>query len=134
MTLTFDHPISCIKFSPTESHLLIAVSSPICSIFVYSFPALTKLCTLSGLTSSIHYIDFSLDSTIVRAVTQNYEIAHFDLKSGKPLQDVFSDIKNETWNTYTAPVGWGSSGVYSIASNGKDVCCADRSLDELRGK
>lgn len=80
----------------------------------------------SGVPAAIRYCDFSLDGKTVQLASENQDVSYFDVETFKQETDVFSDLKNEKWSTWSSPFGWPVQGIWPQSSNGKDILAVER--------
>ena len=64
-----------------------------------------------------------------QSLCQAYETLYFSVETGKQNTRGASQFKNETWASYTHPLGWGVQGIWPAASDGSDINMVDRHPD-----
>lgn len=79
--------------------------------------------------STITHFDFSMDGKYLMSNCTSYEILFFDTATGKQNPGGASQLKDETWKTWTCTLGWPVKGIYPPCADGSDINACDRSPD-----
>ena len=127
--------ISEIKFSPVclengsrHGKELLAIGAHDGKIYIYDASMKYKRqAILRGHHSTITHIDFGLDGSFLQSNCTSYELLYFNLDSFKQNTRGASQLKDETWGTWTCTFGWWVQGIYPPCSDGTDVNSVDRS-------
>ena len=113
--------ISDVKFSPNGN--LLAIGSHDTLIQVYEFPTMIKKVTLSGHSSYIRHLDWSMDSKILQSNSGNQEILFWDVEAGNSVSA--ASYRNEVWGACT--FGWSVQGICPLSSKETEINSCDRS-------
>jgi WD40 repeat protein len=84
---------------------------------------------LTGHSSFIIALDWSVDGTAIHSNCGAYELLFFDVNSGKQLKDGATRFRDEPWATWTAKLGWHVQGIYRGVIDLTHVNTVDRSRD-----
>ena len=115
--------ISVMKFSPNSKLLGVATSI---NIIVYSVPELKILKKFTARANVTHF-DFSEDSSLIQANSENKEMVVYDIEQGKKYTGEISDI---IWETWTCPLGWSVQGINASNFMETSIYVVDRSVDQ----
>ena len=127
--------ISELKFSPVcqengsnHGKELLAVGTHNGKIYVYN-PEMKykRVGILKGHHSTITHIDFGMDGSSLQSNCTSYELLYFGTDTFKQNTRGASQLKDETWGTWTCTFGWWVQGLYPPCSDGTDVNSVDRS-------
>ena len=119
-------PIGSIKYSPNGNYLV--VGSVDFLIFVYDVKQNYKLLKkMKGHVSRVTHIDFGeVNESVIQSNSTSYDILFHDLNSGNMIPGGATSYKDETWATYTLPIGWASQGIWPPCASGDDINAVDR--------
>jgi echinoderm microtubule-associated protein-like 6 len=81
---------------------------------------------LSGHSSTIRSIDWSVDSNFIMSTDQSYEIVVFDIRKCQVSKDCHRD---QTWSSWSSVLGFPVMGIWPPYADGTDVNAVDRSPD-----
>lgn len=117
--------IQVIKFSPDGKFLAAGAHDSI--IMTYNVAANFKpMNKLKGHSSTIKFIDWTLDAQAFQSMCQACETLYFDVQSGKQNTRGVSTYKNETWASWSHSLGWPVSGIWPPCTDGSDINSVDR--------
>ena len=124
-----EQEISCIKYSADGKWLSVGgADSELLSYSVQDNYALKS--RMRAHNSRILHFDFCEDSTTIQSMCTGYEIIYIRVESGKRVKNGASTLKDETWKTWSLPIGWHTQGIWPACSDGTDINAVDRSPDK----
>jgi WD40 repeat protein len=116
--------IESMSYSPNSKFL--AVGSHDNFIYVYNLPSYTVKCKLTGHSSFIIALDWSVDSNSLHSNCGAYELLFWDVGSGRQNKSGATGLRDEVWHTWTAKLGWPVQGIYEGVIDMTHVNTVDR--------
>ena len=111
--------IECLSYNPEKTQL--AVGSHDNNIYVFSCPKYQQIYCLTGHSSFITALDWSLSGDYIRSVCGGYELLFFDMLSGKQDKAGASNTTVVTWASQTCKLGWSVQGIYPMGADGTHI-------------
>lgn len=120
--------IECMSFSPCGKFL--AVGSHDNMIYLLDTQTYKKKTKLTGHSSFITAIDWSVDSQYIRSVCGAYELLFFKAKEKKRDPSGASNTIGTTWCDQTCKFGWNVQGVFPSGCDGSHINSVAMSKDQ----
>mmetsp|Transcript_51515 Transcript_51515/g.75386 ORF Transcript_51515/g.75386 Transcript_51515/m.75386 type:complete len:210 (-) Transcript_51515:259-888(-) len=115
-----------LKYSPDGARLAACSMDGKCYFHNtndYALEAPTK-----PLESGVMAIDFSEDSTKIRAATVDYDLIFYNVGDASRL--TANNARDVVWATSTSPFGWDAQGLWDHAGIPQDLICVDRAREK----
>ena len=79
--------------------------------------------------STVTHLDYTMDSSALMSNCTSYEILFHDMSTAKQVTSGASNYKNETWASWSCPLGWPVQGIFPPCADGSDINACERSMD-----
>jgi len=120
--------IEAIAYSPDGNRL--AIGSHDNFIYIYDVANYRLLKKLTGHSSFITSLDWSVDGHSLHTVCGAYELLFWDAEAGTQVKDGATRFKDEQWATWSTKFGWPVGGIFGGVVDLSHVNTVDRSLDK----
>mmetsp|Transcript_41355 Transcript_41355/g.97230 ORF Transcript_41355/g.97230 Transcript_41355/m.97230 type:complete len:711 (+) Transcript_41355:211-2343(+) len=118
--------VYALAFSPNSQWLAVGTGDGTIEIY-----AALDGCRLHGvcraLDAPIRALDWSADSIVIMANSDEFDLGFFDARSCEQLPAPAT--RNAEWASWSCAVGWASKGIFARFENPRDVQCIGRSTD-----
>lgn len=111
--------IETMVFAPDNAHL--AVGSHDNTIYLVETKAYKKVTKLTGHSSFITALDWSVDSSYLRSVCGAYELLFFNVKTKKRDPSGASNTIETVWKDQTTKLGWSVQGIFPSGCDGSHI-------------
>ncbi|ESO09467.1 hypothetical protein HELRODRAFT_97580 [Helobdella robusta] len=122
--------IECVQFSPESS--MLACGSRDNFIYVYSVAddgkKYSKVAKLSGHSSFILHVDWSIDSQYLQSNSGDYELLFWNMATFKQITTA-STLRDVVWATTNCTLCFSSCGIWPEGVDGTDINACTRSHD-----
>lgn len=115
--------ITVLNFSPNSQNLAAGCQDSL--IFIYTTSDFSLNTKLSGHSSGISSIDWSQSSKYLKTNNSDWELFYWDLECDSML-DPESEVKDESWETWTSKVGWPVQGIYEGVDDSSHINSVDK--------
>jgi WD40 repeat protein len=111
--------IEAMAYSP--DHTALAIGSHDNTIYLLDTKSYKKCTKLTGHSSFITALDFSIDGAYLRSVCGAYELLFFNVKSKKRDPSGASNTVETVWADHTCKLGWCVQGIFPSGCDGSHI-------------
>jgi len=108
-----------MAYSP--DHTCLAIGSHDNVIYLVDTKSYKKVTKLTGHSSFITALDFSIDGSYLRSVCGAYELLFFNVKNKKRDPSGASNTVETTWADHTCKLGWCVQGIFPSGCDGSHI-------------
>jgi len=114
--------IECMSYSPCGNYLAIGShDNTVYLLDTKTYSTKSKTCKLTGHSSFITALDWSLDSSYIRSVCGAYELLFFNAKTKKRDPKGPSNTVETVWADQTCKLGWNVQGIFPPGCDGSHI-------------
>lgn len=111
--------IEAMAYSP--DHTTLAIGSHDNVIYLVETKSYKKVTKLTGHSSFITAVDFSIDGSYLRSVCGAYELLFFNVKNKKRDPSGASNTVETVWADHTCKLGWCVQGIFPSGCDGSHI-------------
>lgn len=123
-------PVNCLKFNTDGTYLSVGAEDT--EIITYNVSQNYKFISRARAHSyPVTHLDYSTDGKSFQSMSSNGDWIFFHADTGKKINGGGLLFRDETWNSWSLPIGWPTIGIWPPYSNGfGDINTVDRNPEK----